>query len=182
MSSSPAIFDEKSDIFADQEAQVTSGHLETHFVLGNGLAFVGEQGGNGADATYQDVNGAPVEKQNPLGYGVGWWSALFLNITMIIGTGIFSFRESFLSLFFERVSLKDSFESPQVPRVCGAHLAVLANWSGNLVGRYLRLSRIRLILPQSIRCRGCLPGTSLSPAQVLFPRGICGADRDSVIC
>lgn len=43
--------------------------------------------------TIQDVWGAPVEGKNPLGYSVGWWSALFLNITMLIGTGIFSFRE-----------------------------------------------------------------------------------------
>lgn len=56
-------------------------------------AFVGEQGGNGAQVTIQDVWGAPVESKNPLGYSVGWWSALFLNITMLIGTGIFSFRE-----------------------------------------------------------------------------------------
>ncbi|OCF32482.1 high-affinity methionine permease [Kwoniella heveanensis BCC8398] len=58
--------------------------------------FVGEKGGNGAQATIQDASGAPVESQNPLGYSVGWWSALFLNITMLIGTGIFSFPSSLL--------------------------------------------------------------------------------------
>lgn len=67
-----------------------------HFFIGESSghgSFVGEQGGNGAQVTIQDVWGAPVEGKNPLGYSVGWWSALFLNITMLIGTGIFSFRE-----------------------------------------------------------------------------------------
>lgn len=97
MASSPSPSIEKTDHLADTSidhgAHINLGHTQgTHFVLEKGLKFVGEQGGNGADATYQDVSGAPVESQNPLGYGVGWWSALFLNITMIIGTGIFSFR------------------------------------------------------------------------------------------
>lgn len=64
------------------------------FYIDGKLQFVGEKGGNGAQETYQDVSGAPVETVNPLGYSVGWWSAFFLNVTMLIGTGIFSFRES----------------------------------------------------------------------------------------
>lgn len=64
-----------------------------HFYIDGKLQFVGEKGGNGAQETYQDVSGAPVETINPLGYSVGWWSAFFLNVTMLIGTGIFSFRE-----------------------------------------------------------------------------------------
>ncbi|OXG18472.1 high-affinity methionine permease [Cryptococcus neoformans Tu259-1] len=70
-----------------------------HFFIGESSghgSFVGEQGGNGAQVTIQDVWGAPVEGKNPLGYSVGWWSALFLNITMLIGTGIFSFPSSLL--------------------------------------------------------------------------------------
>lgn len=78
--------DEKdSDVFSP----VASGHnvdLSHHqFVLDGDLKFIGEQGGNGAQATYQDVYGAPVETVNPLGYEVGYWSAAFLNITMLIG-------------------------------------------------------------------------------------------------
>ncbi|KAL1412172.1 hypothetical protein Q8F55_003182 [Vanrija albida] len=60
------------------------------FVEKGGRTYVGEQGGNGAQATYQEAHGAPVEKENPLGYNVGWWTTLFLNISMLIGTGIFS--------------------------------------------------------------------------------------------
>lgn len=86
--------DEKdSDVFSP----VTSGHnvdlSQPHFYIDGKLQWVGEQGGNGGGATYQDAYGAPVETTNPLGYEVGWWSALFLNITMLIGTGeSFAFR------------------------------------------------------------------------------------------
>jgi len=70
----------------------TRGRGTHEFIIEGDTQFIGEKGGNGAETTYQDVSGAPVESDNPLGYNVGWWSALFLNITMIIGTGIFSFR------------------------------------------------------------------------------------------
>lgn len=66
--------------------------VDRQYLVDDKYRFVGEQGGNGAGATYQHVNGAPVETTSPLGYNVGWWSALFLNIAMIIGTGIFSTR------------------------------------------------------------------------------------------
>ncbi|WWC97669.1 hypothetical protein V866_004553 [Kwoniella sp. B9012] len=84
------------------EAEITPGgdHVlgVPEFYIDGKVNFVGEQGGNGAQATIQDVSGAPVESQNPLGYSVGWWSALFLNITMLIGTGIFSFPYTASSL------------------------------------------------------------------------------------
>lgn len=55
--------------------------------------FVGEEGGNGAPPTYQDASGAPVEKQSPLGYSVGPVTITLLNVTMMIGAGIYSTRE-----------------------------------------------------------------------------------------
>ncbi|ORY26026.1 amino acid permease-domain-containing protein [Naematelia encephala] len=61
-----------------------------NFVVEGDLKYIAEQGGNVTQETYQEVHGAPVERQNPLGYHVGWFSASFLNITMLIGTGIFS--------------------------------------------------------------------------------------------
>lgn len=54
--------------------------------------YVGEAGGNDAPSTYQDASGAPVETSSPLGYSVGPVTILFLNISMMIGTGIFSTR------------------------------------------------------------------------------------------
>lgn len=80
---------------ADELAQapVLTNTGKREFVEKGGLQYVGEQGGNGAQATFQEAHGAPVEKENPLGYNVGWWTTLFLNISMLIGTGIFSTRE-----------------------------------------------------------------------------------------
>jgi amino acid transporter len=45
---------------------------------------------------YQDGNGAPVEQVSPLGYHVGWAGILFLNVSQMVGTGVFSTRECYL--------------------------------------------------------------------------------------
>lgn len=55
-----------------------------------------EEGINNAKLTYQDAGGAPIESKSPLGYSVGWLSVLFLNMNMMIGTGVFSTRMSYL--------------------------------------------------------------------------------------
>jgi hypothetical protein len=47
---------------------------------------------------YQDGNGAPVEQLSPLGYHVGWAGILFLNVSQMVGTGVFSTRELYLYL------------------------------------------------------------------------------------
>lgn len=54
--------------------------------------FISEVGGNNAPPTYQDASGAPVESQSPLGYSVGPVTITLLNITMMIGAGIYSTR------------------------------------------------------------------------------------------
>lgn len=56
------------------------------------LKYVGEAGGNDAPTTYQEAGGAPVESHSPLGYTVGPVTILFLNISMMIGTGVYSTR------------------------------------------------------------------------------------------
>ncbi|CAO2649954.1 Nn.00g012460.m01.CDS01 [Neocucurbitaria sp. VM-36] len=45
---------------------------------------------------YQDGNGAPVEQVSPLGYHVGWAGILFLNVSQMVGTGVFSTPGSIL--------------------------------------------------------------------------------------
>ncbi|PSN65237.1 high-affinity methionine permease [Corynespora cassiicola Philippines] len=45
---------------------------------------------------YQDGNGAPVETVSPLGYHVGWAGILFLNVSQMVGTGVFSTPGSIL--------------------------------------------------------------------------------------
>lgn len=56
------------------------------------LAYVRAVGGNGASG-YQEAVGAPVEVKSPLGYDVNWITVIFLNVNMMVGTGIFSTRE-----------------------------------------------------------------------------------------
>ena len=58
-----------------------------------GAHYIGERGGNDAPPTYQDASGAPVENKSPLGYAVGPATITLLNITMMIGAGIYSTRE-----------------------------------------------------------------------------------------
>lgn len=67
---------------ADSASQISDGSI----------TYVGEKGGNNAGATYQEASGAPVESDSPLGYAVGPLTILGLNISMMIGTGIYSTR------------------------------------------------------------------------------------------
>jgi hypothetical protein len=57
------------------------------------LNYVGNKGGNDAKPTYQEASGAPVETDSPMGYSVSAFTIMFLNINMMIGTGIFSTRK-----------------------------------------------------------------------------------------
>jgi hypothetical protein len=78
-----------------REAQATSTSVdaEEHFVVEGKLDFVVEQGGNGSKPSYQEVTGAPVEITSPLGLEVGPITILFLNISKMVGTGIYSTRK-----------------------------------------------------------------------------------------
>ena len=58
--------------------------------------YIGEKGGNNAPLTYQDASGAPVEHESPLGYSVSPVTLTLLNITMMIGAGIYSTPSSIL--------------------------------------------------------------------------------------
>ncbi|KAF2436329.1 high affinity methionine permease [Tothia fuscella] len=63
----------------------------THSVLTDGsLQFTSQEGGNLAKPSYQEASGAPVERDSPLGYDVGWVTIIFLNLSKMIGTGVFS--------------------------------------------------------------------------------------------
>jgi hypothetical protein len=67
-------------------AQISSGNTQ----------YISEKGGNNAPLTYQDASGAPVEHQSPLGYSVNPVTLTLLNITMMIGAGIYSTPSSIL--------------------------------------------------------------------------------------
>lgn len=56
------------------------------------LHYTAEGGENSNRLTVQEASGAPVEQHSPLGYSVGWVTVVFLNLSMMIGTGVFSTR------------------------------------------------------------------------------------------
>ncbi|KAJ0416890.1 amino acid permease-domain-containing protein [Aspergillus carlsbadensis] len=72
---------------------VTSGHRVNNATV----QYISEKGGNDAPPTYQDASGAPVEKASPLGYSVGPVTITLLNITMMIGAGIYVTPQSILA-------------------------------------------------------------------------------------
>ncbi|KAK7190609.1 hypothetical protein DPSP01_007265 [Paraphaeosphaeria sporulosa] len=61
------------------------------------LTYVAEQGGNDSLPSYQEALGAPVEKQSPFGYAVGPVTIIFLNISKMIGTGVYSTPSAILA-------------------------------------------------------------------------------------
>ncbi|KAF5024372.1 hypothetical protein F66182_3559 [Fusarium sp. NRRL 66182] len=76
---------------------VEASDSEPSVIHDGGLAYTRVKGGNGSKPSYQEAVGAPVESKSPLGYNVGWATVIFLNINMMIGTGIFSTPASILN-------------------------------------------------------------------------------------
>lgn len=74
---------------AGEKVTVVEGQRE---ISAGSTQYIGEKGGNDAPPTYQDASGAPVENKSPLGYSVGPVTITLLNITMMIGAGIYSTR------------------------------------------------------------------------------------------
>lgn len=58
------------------------------------LKYIGDHGENTSEVAFQECSSAPVETRSPLGYSVGPVTIIFLNISSMIGTGIFSTRMS----------------------------------------------------------------------------------------
>jgi hypothetical protein len=76
------------------ETQVIDSGSDRSVVTDGSLQFTAEEGGNSAKLTYQEASGAPVETNSPLGYSVGGFTIVFLNLSKMVGTGIFSTRMS----------------------------------------------------------------------------------------
>lgn len=75
------------DASVDDQSDVTDGTL--HYVV--------EKAGNDSGPTYQEATGAPVEVDSPLGYDVGAITIICLNVSMMIGTGVYSTTSSILN-------------------------------------------------------------------------------------
>lgn len=56
--------------------------------------YISDRGDNTSEVAFQECSGAPVETHSPLGYSVGPVTIIFLNLSSMIGTGIFSTRMS----------------------------------------------------------------------------------------
>ncbi|KAK2059581.1 high-affinity methionine permease [Colletotrichum caudatum] len=80
-------------VYADTEASDS----EPSVIRDGDLAYTRAKGGNGSKPSYQEAVGAPVESESPLGYHVNWIAVIFLNINMMIGTGVFSTPASILN-------------------------------------------------------------------------------------
>jgi len=65
---------------------------EDSVVSDGSLKYTLEKGGNDSKPSYQEISGAPVERESPLGYQVGKFTIIFLNIGTMIGTGVYSTR------------------------------------------------------------------------------------------
>lgn len=68
------------DITADDQSEVRDGSL--HYVV--------EKAGNDSGPTYQEATGAPVEIDSPMGYDVGAVTIICLNVSNMVGTGVYS--------------------------------------------------------------------------------------------
>lgn len=144
----------------------------------DGLKFTTETGGNTSKATYQEASGAPVEVNSPLGYSVGWVTVVFLNLSKMIGTGVFSTRTYTSTLFglFDDILTYNSIDGPQGCRLCWSHIVLLGDWIFDGVELSIGLHGIRIVFPQSVWFGGCLLGTVVSPTQILLPHCLCNAD------
>ena len=75
---------EAAPVYTSEEGAVSDGSLQ----------YVVEKSGNTNEVSYQEASGAPVESDSPLGYSVGAITVIFLNLSKMIGTGIYSTRKS----------------------------------------------------------------------------------------
>jgi amino acid transporter len=82
---------------APKEEEDSIGHRHTGFVARGNLQYAMEKGENHAGPAYQEVSGAPVETRSPLGYTVGPITIAFLNLSKMVGTGVYSTPASVLT-------------------------------------------------------------------------------------
>ncbi|KAF9690886.1 hypothetical protein EKO04_010936 [Ascochyta lentis] len=87
------LFNRKTSLEADvpnytaDEGEVSDGSLQ----------YVVEKSGNTNEISYQEASGAPVESDSPLGYSVGAITIICLNLSKMVGTGIYSTPSTILS-------------------------------------------------------------------------------------
>lgn len=134
------------------------------------LTYVAEQGGNNSLPSYQEAVGAPVERQSPFGYDVGPVTIIFLNISKMVGTGVYSTRKQASAPLY-CLQVTDRYTS-------------IVNLSGNRLRRaelnllVPRLCLIALVaccvlgvcilLPKPLWFRSCVPRASVSTTKIFL--------------
>ena len=179
-----------SAIDLDSKSPVTTGDVEAAgpnqgTLRIKNLEFTTEYSGNGSVPSYQEISGAPVERNSPLGYNVGWFTIIFLNIGQMIGTGIFSTRMFFSNSpalvqcgYPERkrnsllnIPFWDSGHHFDVFGVGRLELDILVPRSDHCGVGPCGVSGTGILFPKSIGCRSCLSGTSLPSPEILLSHG-----------
>jgi hypothetical protein len=79
--------------FTEAEERGSTSDSDPSELVAGGTYYVAGKAANNKETSYQDASGAPVEESSPLGYNVGPITILLLNVSKMIGTGIFSTRE-----------------------------------------------------------------------------------------
>lgn len=74
-----------------------SNNAETTFLSTGSLQYAVEKGENNSNPSYQESSGAPVESRSTLGYHVGSITIVFLNLSKMVGTGVYSTPASVLT-------------------------------------------------------------------------------------
>ncbi|KAM5344757.1 hypothetical protein ACJ41O_010619 [Fusarium nematophilum] len=85
--------------FSDRKASEASergGEADAGELSDGSFHYVVQKAGNDSEVSYQEAVGAPVETSSPLGYSVGPVTIIFLNISKMVGTGVFSTPASIL--------------------------------------------------------------------------------------
>ncbi|KAJ4299632.1 hypothetical protein N0V90_004878 [Kalmusia sp. IMI 367209] len=82
---------------SNNETATTTPFSDGTEISDGNLKYVVEQGGNDSLPSYQEALGAPVERQSPFGYAVGPVTIIFLNISKMIGTGVYSTPSAILA-------------------------------------------------------------------------------------
>ncbi|XRM40976.1 hypothetical protein ABZX51_004278 [Aspergillus tubingensis] len=76
---------------AEEASAISEQASDTLSVIDDGnLQYTVDGGANSSKRTYQEASGAPIESKSPLGYSVGAVTVIFLNLSKMIGTGVFS--------------------------------------------------------------------------------------------
>ncbi|KAL2437194.1 High-affinity methionine permease [Exophiala dermatitidis] len=79
-----------------ESRRTNSQGAQTAFLQKGNLQYAVEKAENNSNVSYQEVSGAPVETRSTLGYHVGPITIIFLNLSKMVGTGVYSTPASIL--------------------------------------------------------------------------------------